>query len=306
MLGSVFKDYLMLHLIVLIWGFTAILGLLISIPAVEIVFYRTLIATLILGVLFVLKGRRVIIPKKELAKVLGTGALIGLHWILFFGAARVSTASVCLAGMATCSLWTAFIEPWVNHSKIKWYEVMLGLVVLVGLYVIFRFEIKYWEGLVMAVGSAFLGACFTVSNGRLTKKHSPYLITFYEMMGACIFTALFMPFYVMFFAEDGQIRLGLSSNDWFWLLLLSGVCTVYAFSVSVELMKRLTVFVINLTVNLEPVYGIVLAVLIFGEKEQMTSGFYLGTLIILVSVFLYPVFNFIYKRRKQKQLLRMQ
>ncbi|UCS95351.1 DMT family transporter [Echinicola marina] len=300
------KDYVMLHFIVLIWGFTAILGLLISIPAVEIVFYRTLMATIILGVLFAFRKRKVKLPLNELVKILGTGALIGLHWILFFGAARVSTASVCLAGMATCSLWTAFIEPWVNKVKVKWYEVVLGIMVLGGLYVIFSFELQYWEGLLMAVGAAFLGACFTVSNGRLTKKHSPYLITFYEMMGACVFTALFMPVYVHYFAENGSLQMVPSISDWFWLILLSGVCTVYAFSVSVELMKRLSVFVINLTVNLEPVYGIVLAVLIFGEKEQMTPGFYLGGLIILASVCMYPVFNYFYKRRKNKQLLRVQ
>ncbi|WP_186757539.1 DMT family transporter [Echinicola salinicaeni] len=300
------KDYIMLHFVVLIWGFTAILGLLISIPAVEIVFYRTLMATVILGMVFAIKKRKLGLPFDELAKILGTGALIGLHWILFFGAARISTASVCLAGMATCSLWTAFIEPWVNKVKIKWYEVILGIMVLAGLYVIFSFELQYWEGLLMAVGAAFLGACFTVSNGRLTKRHSPYLITFYEMMGACIFTALFMPFYVNYFSGNGTLEMVPTLSDWFWLFLLSGVCTVYAFSVSVELMKRLSVFVINLTVNLEPVYGIILAVLIFGEEEQMTSGFYIGALIILISVCLYPVFNYVYKRRKNKQLLRVQ
>jgi len=304
--GTSFKDYLMLHFIVWIWGFTAILGLLISVPAVEIVFFRTFLATAILGVVFLLRKKTVRIEKTELLKVLGTGVLIAMHWILFFGAARMSTVSVCLAGMATCSLWTAFVEPWVNKQKVKWYEVMLGIIVLIGLYVIFKFEIRYWEGLMMAVGSAFLGACFSVSNGQLTKKHSPYLITFYEMMGACLFTVLFMPVYSSFFTGEGGLQLGLKPMDFFWFFLLSGICTVYAFSVSVELMKRLSVFVINLTVNLEPVYGIILAVLIFGEKEKMTTGFYLGTLIILFSVFMYPVFNYVYKRRKNKQLLRMQ
>ncbi|AGA78303.1 DMT family transporter [Echinicola vietnamensis] len=306
MTGASFKDYLMLHLTVLIWGFTAILGLLIVIPAVEIVFYRTLLASVMLGVIFMIQGRHVKMPVKELGKVIGTGMLIGLHWILFFGAARVSTASVCLAGVATCSLWTAFIEPWVNHSKIKWYEVMLGIMVLVGLYVIFRFEVQHWKGLAMAIGAAFLGACFTVSNGQLTKKHAAYVITFYEMIGACLFSLLFMPIYVQFWAGEEGLQLVPAPMDWFWLLLLGGVCTVYAFSVSVELMRRLSVFVINLTVNLEPVYGIILAVLIFGDQEKMTPGFYMGTLIILASVIMYPVFNFLYRRKKNKQLLRMQ
>lgn len=293
---STVKDYLMLHFIVLIWGFTAILGLLISIPSLEIVFYRTLIATTILGLIFMWKKTSIRVPQKELTKIIGTGFIISLHWLLFFGAARVSTASVCLAGMATTSLWTAFLEPLVNKKKVKGFEIFLGLLVIGGLYVIFRFELNYWLGLVMAVASAFLSAVFTVINGRLTKRHSPYILTFYEMLGAFLFAAFLMPFYGYFFAPEG-LQLVPSSMDWLWLLLLGGVCTVYAFSVSVELMRRITAFAVNLTINLEPVYGIILAVLIFGEKEQMTGGFYLGTLIILLSVLIYPVYNYYLKRK---------
>lgn len=303
--GNPIKDYLMLHFIVVIWGFTAILGLLISIPSVEIVFYRTLIATLILGMVFLWKKSPIKLSQSELFRVIGTGFLISAHWILFFWAARVSTASVCLAGMATTSLWTAFIEPLANRSKVKWFEILLGLMVISGLYVVFSFEMGYWLGLLMAVGSALIAAIFTVINGRLTKRHSPYVLTFYEMMGACIFSVLFMPVYAYFFT-DGSLNLIPTAMDWLWLLILSGICTVYAFSVSVELMRRLTAFTINLTINLEPVYGIVLAVLVFGEREKMTSGFYLGTLIILFSVCLYPVFNYFNKRRRTKALLRPQ
>jgi drug/metabolite transporter (DMT)-like permease len=205
--------------------------------------------------------------------------------------------------MATTSLWTALIEPMVNKSKIKWFEILLGLMVISGLYVVFSFEGGYWLGLTMAVVSALIAAVFTVINGRLTKRHSPYVLTFYEMLGACVFSALFMPFYSMFFTEGQGLQLIPKGWDWFWLFLLGGICTVYAFSVSVELMRRLTAFAINLTVNLEPVYGIVLAVLIFGEKEQMTPGFYLGTLIILISVLLYPVFNYFNRRRQAKRVL---
>ncbi|MFC3879225.1 DMT family transporter [Algoriphagus namhaensis] len=291
------KDYLMLHFIVLIWGFTAILGLLISLPAIELVFYRTLIASLGIAGLFLLKKRSLLIPLPEMIRVVSIGFVIAIHWILFFWSAQVSTASVCLAGMATTSLWTAFVEPIFNRTKIKWYEVALGLMVISGLLVIFSFEGGYWLGLSMALGSAFLAAVFSVLNGRLAHKHSPYQITFYEMAGACIASAVFMPFYSYFLAEDG-LKMNWEGYDWFWLFILGGICTVYAFSVSVELMKRLSVFSINLTINLEPVYGIVLAVLIFGESEKMTPQFYLGTAIILVSVLAYPVLNYWNKRRK--------
>lgn len=296
-MNSTIKDYLMLHLIVLIWGFTAILGLLISLPAIELVFYRTLIAAIGVAGLFLLKKKNLLMPFPDMIKVTGVGFVIAMHWILFFWSARVSTASVCLAGMATTSLWTAFVEPLFNRTKIKWYEVGLGLIVISGLLVIFSFESGYWLGLSMALASSFLAAVFSVLNGKLAHKHNPYQITFYEMAGACLFTLLFMPIYSNFMTEEG-LQLTWVGYDWFWLFILGGMCTVYAFSVSVELMKRLSVFSINLTVNLEPVYGIILAVLIFGESEKMTPQFYLGTGIILVSVLTYPVLNYINKRRK--------
>lgn len=292
------KDYLLLHFIVMIWGFTSILGLLISLPALELVFYRTLLASLGVALVMVWKKKIMIVPLSELLKIAGVGVLISLHWIFFFWSAKVSTASVCLAGMATTSLWTAFVDPIINRTKIKWYEVALGLLVISGLVVIFQFETGYWLGLSLALLSAFLSALFSVFNARLTFRHTPYQITLYEMAAASLFALLFMPIYSVFLNEGAPIQWGWKGLDWFWMLILSGVCTVYAFSVSVELMKRVSVFTINLTINLEPVYGILLAVLVFGEKEKMTPQFYLGTLIILISVLIYPVFNYWNKRRK--------
>ena len=239
-----------------------------------------------------------LVPTPQLIKIVGVGILISLHWIFFFWSAKVSTASVCLAGMATTSLWTAFVDPIINRTKIKWYEVALGLLVISGLVVIFQFESGYWLGLSLALLSAFLSALFSVFNARLTFRHTPYQITLYEMAAASLFALLFMPIYSEFLNEGAPIQWAWKGLDWLWMLILSGICTVYAFSVSVELMKRVSVFTINLTINLEPVYGILLAVLIFGEKEKMTPQFYLGTLIILISVLIYPVINYWNKRKK--------
>jgi drug/metabolite transporter (DMT)-like permease len=295
--SSLTRDYLHLHFIVLIWGFTAILGLLITIPSVELVFYRTLIAFLTLGGLMLLMGKSVRLESGAFWKIFGTGFIIAGHWILFFWAARVSNASVCLAGMATTSLWTSLLEPWINKRKISKFEVFLGLLVLVGLYVIFRFEFSYALGLTMALGSAFLGALFTVFNGQFTRHHEPYTITLYEMLGACLGTVLFFPIYTLFLS-DSPLQMHMEGLDWLWIGLLATVCTVYAFSASVEIMKRISAFAVNLTVNLEPVYGIILAVLIFGEKEKMQGGFYLGTSIILLAVLAYPVGNRIMRKRQ--------
>jgi drug/metabolite transporter (DMT)-like permease len=298
-----FKDYLILHFIVLIWGFTAILGLLISLPSLELVFYRTLIASIGVAALIYFKKESLVVPFPQLVKILGVGVLISLHWISFFWSARLSTASVCLAGMATTSLWTAFIEPLVNRTRIKWYEVVLGIVVISGLLVIFQFESGYWLGLSVALVSAFLAALFSVLNGRLSQRHTPYQITFYEMLAASLFALLLLPFYTELMTEGNAIQWVWTGLDWLWLLILGVICTVYPFSVTVELMKRLPVFSINLTMNLEPVYGIVLAVLILGESEKMTTQFYFGTLIILISVLIYPVLNYWNKRRKAVKTL---
>lgn len=293
------KDYLQLHFIVVLWGFTAILGVLISIPAVEIVFYRTLLATAALGILLYLRKRTFNLGKGATGKMLLTGSLIAGHWILFFAAARVATVSVCLAGMATATLWTSFIEPLVVKRSIKVYEVFLGLVIMSGLYVIFRFEFNHAVGLAMAIASAFLSACFTVINGEFTKKYNGYMVTFYEMAGACISIILFFPIYARTFTPEGSLSLIPAPLDWLWLGILALICTVYAYSASVELQKRLSAFTLNLSVNLEPIYGIILAIIIFKDAEKMTSGFYWGTAIILSAVLVYPI---LVKLEKRKQL----
>jgi len=292
------KDYIHLHFLVLIWGFTAILGLLITIPSVEVVFYRTLIASATIGVWIFFFKKKISQPNgRSIVKITLTGFVIAAHWILFFAAAKVSNASVCLAGLSTTTLWTSFIEPIIFKRKIKYYEVLLGLVIMLGLYVIFQFDFNHQLGLMMGIGSAFLAALFSVINGKFTRKHDPYHITFYEMLGACLGTIIFMPFYLKFFSETGKLELALNLSDLGYILILALVCTVYAFSASVELLKRITVFMSNLTINLEPVYGIILALLFFGEKEKMGGGFYLGTSIILVAILSYPLLNRIFKRK---------
>ncbi len=290
------KDFLTLHFIVLIWGFTAILGLLIKIPSVEVVFFRTLIASIGLWIVLRLSKKSLSInSQKHLLIIIGTGVLIAAHWILFFLSARISNASVCLAGMATCSLWTSLIEPLSQKRKIRGFEVMLSIIAFVGIGVIFNVEFDYLSGLLTAVLSAFIASVFTVINGRLTKTYDPYVITFYEMIGACVATALFFPIYTGFFVD--HLVLNPTIEDWIYLSVLAIVCTVYAYSISVELMKRLSAFSINLVVNLEPVYGIILALIIFGASEEMSPGFYLGTLLILTSVLLYPLLNRRYKKK---------
>ena len=283
------KDYLELHFLVVLWGFTAILGLLISIPPVEMVFYRTLFSFLGLGIILYIRRISINISKRDFLIILFNGAVMALHWILFFGSARVSNASVSLAGFATLALWTSFLEPFAQRKRVKPHEVILSIAIILGLYVIFRFEFDYAYGLVLGVLSAFLGAIFTVVNSRLVKRIDPFLIMFLEMAAACAVIVLSFPAYRQWLAYDQTLNLVINGSDFFYLLVLAMVCTVYAYTMGVKLLKRISAFSLNLTINLEPVYGIVLALIIFGESERMSAGFYWGTLIILVAIFSHPL-----------------
>lgn len=280
-------DYLHLHFLVLIWGFTAILGLLISVPALTLVVYRTLLAALGLGVLLVVQKKMVPVLSADRWKLLATGVVMALHWALFFEAARVANASVCLAGMATGSLWTSLLEPLFVRRRLRLVEVLLGLVVMAGLYLIFRFEIDRAVGLLMAVFSAMLAAVFTIINSQFTRRYPPMTITFYEMSGAFGGSLLFLGLYLATGLEK-TAALWPQPTDWLWIAILAFVCTVYAYSASVWLMRKFSAFAVNLTVNLEPVYGITLAWLFFGDRERMTTGFYAGTVVILIAVLVYP------------------
>jgi drug/metabolite transporter (DMT)-like permease len=288
-LSAGFKDFFILHFIIFLWGFTAILGLLIKIPAIELVFYRTILASLGLMFLVVILNQSFRVEKADFIILAGTGLLIAGHWLLFFASARYSTASVCLAGMATTSFWTSLIEPIMKGRRIEALELFFGLIVILGLYLIFHFEFGYALGLIMSIAAAFLGALFMVINSQITHRYNQYVITFYEISVASIGTGIFLVLYILFTPDYKVAGLIPSVMDWTYLAVLAFVCTVFPFSISVELMKRLSAFLINLSVNLEPVYGIILAVIIFGDKEKMNAGFYFGTLVILISVIAYPL-----------------
>ncbi|SOD79522.1 DMT family transporter [Spirosoma fluviale] len=287
-------DYFQLHFIVLIWGFTAILGkLLVPLDSSAVVLFRTLLAVLGMSVVLFVRRQSIQVSSTDRWRLLATGCLIGLHWVLFFLAARLSNVSVCLAGMATSSLWASVLEPLLLRRRVRLVEVALGAVVMAGLYLIFRFEFDKVIGLAVAVSSAMLSSLFTIINSRFTHKYDALVISFYEMAGA-LFSAVVLWLAVQQF--DGSVGSGVQyipqmPMQWLWLLVLSLVCTVYAYTVGVSLLRKFSPYLAILTVNLEPVYGILLAVLIFGDTEHMTSGFYIGTLVILLAVLTYPFFN---------------
>jgi len=288
-LKATLTDYFKLHFIVFLFGFTAILGKLVSLPSVEMVFYRTLLAAVGMGALIVFTKKSFALPsQKDFWKLIITGLVVALHWLTFFGSGRVSNPSVSLVGFATCSFWAALIEPIAKRKKIRPMEVGLGIAVLIGLYVIFSFDFHYMLGLLLGIASGLTAAIFSVINSKMVTRISSYTITFYEMVAACLGIIIFFPFYQTYFS-DGSLHLIPTAADWFYLALLGWVCSVYAYSQMIELSKKLSVFFIQLALNLEPVYGIALALLVFGRQEVMGWNFYFGTLIILTAVALYPL-----------------
>lgn len=282
-------DYVKLHFIVFLWGFSAILGKLVSIPAVEMVFFRSILAAIGMGIVILSTKGNFKVNTNELIKLILIGFIVSIHWLSFFGSARVSNVSVSLVGFATNSLWAALLEPWFNNTKLKKYEVMLGFLVLIGLYIIFSFDFQYKLGLTFGLLAGFTSALFSVFNSKMVQSVPARTITFYEMIGVFIGTCFFLPFYKYNLAVDQTLQLTPVWSDWLYIALLAGVCSVYAYTVAVELMKRVSVFMIQLTLNLEPLYGIIMAVIIFGDTEKMNLNFYIGTFIIMCAVASYPL-----------------
>lgn len=276
------KSYLHLHLIVFIWGFTAILGALISLDALPLVWFRMLFAVGFIFVYIKWKKMPILVSKKTLLQFLVAGFIIAMHWFTFFKAIKVSNVSITLACLSTGAFFTSLIEPIFFGKKVVWYEVFFGLVVVFGLYIIFNVEGSYLEGMLLALTSAFLSALFAVINSKFVKKHNPTTISFYELGGGVLFLSIMLVFTNTFSVSFFQ----LSVSDLFYLLILSSVCTAYAFIASTAVMKYLSPYTVMLTINLEPIYGIVLAVLIFEDKEKMSAEFYIGAAIILITVIL--------------------
>jgi drug/metabolite transporter (DMT)-like permease len=291
MLSDNTKSYLHLHLIVFIWGFTAILGALITLDALPLVWFRMLFAVGFIAVYIYYKKLPLRISKKAFLQFIFAGLLIALHWFTFFKAIKVSNISVTLACLSTGAFFASLLEPILYGKKIVWYEVSLGIIVIFGLYIIFNVEVNYWEGIVIALISAFLSALFAVINSKFVKTHDATVISFYELAGGVFFFSIFLLFGNSFSADFFQ----LSTKDFLYLLILSSVCTAYAFIASTAVMKFLSPYTVMLTINLEPIYGIILAVLVFKDKEQMSFEFYVGALIILFTVIL----NVIIKSRKK-------
>ncbi|MGJ5641216.1 DMT family transporter [Formosa sp. S-31] len=277
------NNYLHLHLLVFIAGFTAILGELITIEAIPLVWYRMLMAMVIMYGYMRIKRIQTKIPAKTIAGLSLAGIIIALHWITFFGAIKVSNISITLAMFSSGAFFASLIEPLIYKRPIIWYEIGFGILVIFGVFLITRSGLHYLEGIVLGIISAFLSALFAVLNGRFVKQYRPSVISLYEFISGVFFITLYIAVFGKGFNAD---FFSVTASDLWYLFLLASVCTAYAFIGSVKVMQYISPYTVVLTYNLEPVYGIVLALILFPETEKMSSSFYLGAAIILAAVLL--------------------
>jgi drug/metabolite transporter (DMT)-like permease len=290
---SLSKNEIILHITVLVWGFTGILGALISVSAVNLVWYRVLIASIALLIYFKLKGKTLKVTKSQLIQYMTTGGLVGLHWLLFFQSIKVSTVSVTLVCLSSLTLFTSVLEPIIKKQKMAPIDLISGVIIIIGIGLIFTFESNYVLGIILGLSCALVASLFSIINSNLVKKNNATTISFYEMVGAFFWISL----YILLFEkiDNGFI---LDKADFVYLMLLGTVCTAAAYVAGVAVMTELSAFKVALVTNLEPIYGIVLAWIFFGQKEIMSWGFYLGAGIILGTIFLHPYIQKLIAKRK--------
>lgn len=282
------KNYLSLHFIILLWGFTPVLGKLISLQAFELVWWRLLFSVVSLYIYARFKGVTLRLPIQRILPLLAWGAVVGLHWFCFYHAIKVSNVSVAMMGFSSITVFASLIQPLLLKRKFFWGDLIYGLIIMAGLWIVSAAETIYLSGIIYGILAALLAALFGVYNGSLINRYDSMQITLYEFVGAFITMSIFSyyesPDYwgILPYAMPGL-------GDTIFLLILSLVCTTLAFTMSVEILKKIDPLTVIITNNLEPVYGVVFSILLFPETEIMSAPFYAGAGILLLAVFTYPL-----------------
>ncbi len=275
------KNLLLLHFIVFIWGWSPILGKLISLQAFQLVWFRMLLTVASVAVYLIFIKQNIKIASKDVFKLIGIGTIIAFHWFCFYHAIKISNVSVTLVAFATGTLFTSIIEPIFYKRKIIRYELIFGMVIIGAIAIIFKVETQYAAGIIFGIIAAFTASFFTVINSLMVRRIPAPVMTIYELGGG--FASL-----TVYLFLSGQLNhnfFEVSSADWQWLALFSIAGTAFPFIASIHVMKKISPYTMTLTINLETIYGIIFAYFIWKKDEAMTPGFYLGTLIILATIF---------------------
>ena len=287
-----------LHISVFLAGFTGILGVLIHLNEMTLVWYRIMITVVSLSVLFALTKKSTKIPKKQAVHFFLIGTLIALHWVAFYGSIKLSNVSIGLVCFSATGLFTALLEPILVTKKLQWTELGLGLLSLLGIYLIFHFDERYQTGIVVGIVSAFLAALFSVLNKKQVADAEPTVMMLYELTGGLVILTLLMPAYGYFFPETSIVP---SVSDLGWLLVLSWLCTIVAMQLMLDSLKKVSAFTQNLSLNLEPVYAIIMAFILFDENKYLSNSFYYGVGLIILSVILQMARMLVKHSAKTKQ-----
>jgi drug/metabolite transporter (DMT)-like permease len=277
------KALLQLHIAVFLAGFTAILGVLIKLNEGLLVWYRLLITVVTLFILLYLKKQLQKIALKDMLKFFGVGAIVAVHWVAFYGSVKYANVSVALVCFSAAGFFTSLLEPLILKKRLIFIEVVLGLLAIAGIYIIFDFHPQYKLGIAFGIISAVGIALFPIFNKQFVKRFTPQTVTLYELGGGLIALTLLVPFYLMQFPAAYYLP---TNTDWLWLLVLAWFCTVLSFDLQLNALKKISAFTANLTYNLEPVYGIIMAFIFFKENQQLNYQFYIGVGLILLAVIL--------------------
>lgn len=272
-----------LHIAVFLAGFTGILGRLITLNEGLLVWYRLFITIVTMWLLFSFTKKLTRISKKDMIQLAGVGFLAALHWVTFYGSIKYANVSVALVCFSAVGFFTAFLEPLIVHRKIIWTEVLLGFMVMIGIYIIFHFDPHYKTGIILGINSALLIALAMILLRQFVQRINGETALTYQLTGGLFLLTLVMPFYLYLFPVKTLLP---TIGDWGWLLVLSWLCSVWAFQLTAQALKKLSAFTVNLTFNLEPVYGIVMAFIFFNEAKDLNKGFYFGLALIILSVVL--------------------
>jgi drug/metabolite transporter (DMT)-like permease len=281
------KDHLLLHFIVFIWGWSPIFGKAISLQAFQLVWFRILITLCVLAIYFFTFKISLKVSKKNFWILSGIGVVIAFHWFCFYNAIKVSNVSITLVAFSTGTLFTSIIEPIFYKRKIFPYEIVFGLIIIGAIWLIFSVQTEYYLGIIFGMLAALTSSLFTVWNGLLVRKTESPVITFYELMGGVLSLSL----YLLCTGEFSKEFFVVSPTDILFLIVFCVIGTAFPFVASVNLLKRLSPYTVTLTVNLETVYGIIFAFLLWPATEKMKPSFYLGAGMILLVIFSNALFK---------------
>jgi drug/metabolite transporter (DMT)-like permease len=292
------KAFLQLHLSIFLAGFTGVLGLLITLNEGLLVWYRLLITSVSMWILFTITKKLKRIPLNDMLKLIGLGFVAALHWIAFYGSIKYANVSVALVCFSSVGFFTALLEPVLLKTRIKWIDVFLGLVVIAGIYLIFHFDPRYKIGIILGVICALLMAFVIIYIRQFVQRINPETLLTYQMSGGFLTLTAIMPVYLYYFPTEKLLP---NMEDFGWLLVLAWLCSVWAFQLSASALKKLSAFTVNLSFNLEPVYGIILAFVFFGENKNLNQWFYIGFTLIAAALAIHVLLILKEERNKKQE-----